>query len=278
MVPLYVPNYTSILHRTMVKEIFSIPEIQEDLKRMMDDIDKELHTHIPAIEVPSCEDSGVVVCITCQEGTRVSPCYVEKLYEEYSHRAPVGGLTVKRRHLRISPYEGRQPSKGKLFIWQRITIPLNMRKFEDLTVEKLWSAFPFYMSSAIEEGFKEDPFNSKFQVMLNGGRCVFNFETGEMFIAHRNKMFRFRCAVSVIGDRIPCKMLGDVSYRSSTKHYDGAGILFYSTHPVTAEPVFLLGHMTYSTECWCDFGGLKHFRYAMNPSSLITSVVWPLQN
>lgn len=249
-----------IFHRTMVEKISSIPEIQEDLKRIMDDIDKELHKRIP-IEV-SCEDSDVVICITCQEGTRVSPCYVEKLYEEYSHRESVRELAVKRRHLRISPYEGRQPNRGKLFVWQRIKIPLNVRKFEDLTVEKLWSTFPFHTSNVLEEGFKKDPFNGKFQIVQSSGSDIFNFETGEMYRA--NKMYRFRCAVSVIDDRIPCKMLGNASYKSSSKHYDAAGILFYSTHPITAEPVFLLGHMTYSTECWCDFGGLKHFRYAVH--------------
>lgn len=244
----------------MVEKICSISEVQADMKRIMDDISKELLKHKDNVCVG--EEVDRVVCsigITCRDGTRVSPCYVERLYEEYLHRAPIGELTVKREHQHISPYVSREPSKGRLFIWQRTKIPLNVCKFEDFTVERLWSAFPFHMTATIEESFKRDPFNRNLKLMNGGSQCVFNFETGEMFSEHRNKMFRFRCTVSIIEARITCKLLGHASYKSVVKHYDAAGILFYSTHPVTVEPVFLLGHMTYGSESWCDFGGLKHF-------------------
>ena len=250
----------------MIEKITSIPEIQEDLKRIIAAIDEELHKRVPSEE---CEGDGTSICsigITCREGTRVSPCYVEKLYEEYSHRPPIRELLVKRDHLRISPCKAREPSEGKLFIWQRSIVPINYRKFEDLTVDRLWTTFPFHMASAIEDGFKKDPFSQKFQLVQDFFSYTFNFETGEMYDFRKNKTFRFRCTVSVIEDRITSKILGDVSYKPYSKRYDAAGILFYSIHPVTAEPVFLLGHMTYSTECWCDFGGLRNFRYAWPPS------------
>lgn len=244
----------------MIAKIFSIPETQEDLKRMIDAINEELHKLTPS---EGCEDGSTSTCsigITCREGVRVSPCYVEKLYEEYSHRPPFGELSVKREHLHSSPCKVREPGKGKLFIWQRIKIPISYRKFEDLTVNRLWTTLPFHMSSALEEGFKKDPFSKEFQPIQD---YRFNFETGEMYDFHKNKTFWFRCTVSVIEDRITCKMLEDASYKPYSKNYDAAGILFYSAHPVTAEPVFLLGRMTYSTECWCDFGGLRHFRYTI---------------
>lgn len=247
----------------MIDTMLSVSEIQTDLKRIMDDINEELHKHIP-IDPGSVDGDMKGVCcivITCRDGTRVSPCYVEKLYEEYSHRSPISELKLERKHLHLYPNEGKEPSNGKLFVWQRTKIPLNVCKFEDLTIGRLWTTFPFHVTSTIEEGFRNNPLNRKFELLNSRTQYVFNFETGEMYSGHRNKMFRFRCTVSVIDDRITCKMLGSVSYKSLAKHYSAAGILFYSAHPITAEPVFLLGHMTYACESWCDFGGIKNFRY-----------------
>lgn len=244
----------------MIDTMSSNAEIQADLKKIMEDIDRELHKRIPLD--PGCEDGDISVCcigITCRDGTRVSPCYVEKLYEEYSLRSPICELKVERKHLHLDPHKDREPSNGKLFVWQRTKIPLNVYKFEDLTVERLWFTFPFHTTDAIEKGFKNNPLNQKYLLLQGGTQYIFNFETGEMYSGR--KVFKIRCAVSVIDDRITCKILGSVSYKSLIKHYDAAGILFYSAHPITAEPVFLLGHMTYACESWCDFGGLKHFRY-----------------
>lgn len=238
----------------MIEAISSISIVQTDLKRIMDKINEEMLKRIPS----GTDNPVLECCITCWEGTQVSPCYVEKLYMEYSQRH--GSPTV-RRHLHI-PLKDMMPSEGKLFVWEQTALPVSyMSGIKDLTIEKLWSAFPFHVSGVIEEGFGEDPFNRSLKLVIGGSQYVFNFETGEMYCAYKNKMYRFRCTVSAIDDRISCKMLNDSLYKFAAKHYRGAGVLFYSAHPITAEPVFLLGHMTYACESWCDFGGLKSFRY-----------------
>lgn len=252
----------------MIEKLFSIPKAQGDLHRMMESINKELRQCAPNNEVESCaEMMRPVVCvgITCQEGTRVSPCYVEKLYEEYKHGSLVSDLTVTREHCHPI-HKANEPSKDTDFIWQLTALPINyLHGLHDLTNQRMWTSFPFHLLKAIEAEFRRDPFNNKLELSHSGsrGKYVLNFETGEVYSAHEKKTYRLRCTTSTVTSSITCNLLSGHTYKGLAKHYGAAGILFYSVQPITGEPVFLLGHMTYGCESWCDFGGLKKFRFVI---------------
>lgn len=257
--------------RLMISKFSALPAVAEDLKRMMDSINEKVRLCWGTYSSGNSSNSGqecdiprpVVSVGIASAKSRISMCYVEALYEEYQFRPPCGKISVRREHREMEALRTKEPAKGTKFVWQHTRLPLSlMQTFPDLTMSRLWQFFPCHIYDLIEHEFRENPFNEKLELPYNKslGNCVLNFESGEMYSINEKKVYKIRCTTSNVENFLTCRVLGDSSYRSLKKHYQGAGILFYTFHPVIQEPVFLLGHMTYSTRSWCDFGGLKNFR------------------
>ena len=257
-------------HRLMISKMSEAPMVEKDLKRIMDIMNEELRKS--SYRAMSDLDPPVlsVGIYSSPKVPQASMCYVEALYEEYKLRHPPAGigqvhLYVGRKHGDMAALWTRKPAKGRKFVWQYTKLPMSlMQKFPDLTLPRLWSYFPHQVYDIIEQEFRKNPFNKKLELPYSKsvGQCTLDFESGEMFSTSEKKIYKVRCTTTDEENFLTCRMLGDSSYRSLGKHYQGAGILFYAFHPIIQEPVFLLGHMTYSTRCWCDFGGLKNFRYS----------------
>ncbi len=249
----------------MISKMREVPAIGADLKRIMDSINVELRKCSYTITE---QNPRPVVSIGISSSTRVpqvSMCYVEALVEEYQFRNPCGhiSITVRREHREMEALRTKEPAKGTKFVWQHTKLPMSlMQKFPDLTLSRLWSYFPFHIYELIEQEFRKNPFNSKLELPYSKsiGMCILDFQSGEMYSTSEKKVYKIRCTTTDVENFVTCRLLGDSSYRSLAKHYQGAGILFYTFHPIIQEPVFLLGHMTYSSRCWSDFGGLKNFR------------------
>ena len=242
-------------------KLFLTSCVQSHLREVIKRINDELFKKKATFCTDDMKTSNIVlsVGVTCVNGTQISQCYVEKLHEIYLFKPPMENLTVKRQH--------KQPLLKKLsdekhFVWQYTKLSVKyLHALEDLNAEKAWTAFPFHLAPVIEEEFTKDPINTKLELPHKTGvMYILNFETGEMYSTHDKRTHRIRCKAVGRDDWITCQMLADASYRSISRHYNAAGILFYSFHPITGETVFLLGQMTYGVEKWCDFGGLREFR------------------
>lgn len=232
----------------------------------MDSINEELRRCLRRNPGSGDGTDPPVVSVGISSATRLpqaSICYVEALYEDYRFRPPFGQISIRREHREMETLRTKEPTKGSKFVWQHTRLPMSlMQKFPDLTLPRLWLCFPFQIHELIEREFKKNPFSEKFELPYSKsvGKCTLNFESGEMYSTSEKKVYKVRCTLTNVEHVLACRMLGDSSYRPLAKHYQGAGILFYAFHPIIQEPVFLLGHMTYSSRCWCDFGGLKSFR------------------
>ena len=256
----------------MIEKLFGVPTAQNYLATVIKSINEELEERgrlealaTPGEDTRSPERWTLCVGISCLKGTQTSPCFVEKLYEMYRFRPPIENLTVKREHKNAFSFpKHKNPSKDKRFLWQHTMLSVKyLHGLKDLSIPKLWQPFPFHMLSVIEEHFIQNPLSQQLEIRYSqdGGTYSLNFETGEMYDSHEKKMYRFRCVAVSIDNRLSCRMLEDSTYKRAVKGYGAAGILFYAFHPITGETVFLLGHMTYSSRSWCDFGGFKSFRY-----------------
>lgn len=257
--------------------ICCLPKVQAFLKSVKQFIDAELAKRSMEVKCNGDEDSpgdvatlqpspevcSICVCICCSTGTHVSPSCVERLYEVYTNTpTPSGQLVVRREHKQATAWAMKQIKHNNL-LWQRTKMPVKyFRSVKELTYERMWRPLPVDLLPLIEEQFQRDPFNIMCKLHQGKNNHELNFVTGEIYSIHEMKTYRLRCTlVRTIQDCISCSMLNGAPYKSKARHYGAAGILFYAYHTITGEPVFLLGHMTYSCESWCDFGGLKSFRY-----------------
>ena len=275
----------------------SLPSVQTDLQEIMEGIDQELDKYVPqetVVEPPvqsvpdqgsaepevSCDklerDRDIVypvvrVAITCQDGTRMSPCYVEWLYDQYSHhRPPIGNLVITRKHCHAhTTISDASKKQGKLLVWQHTKLAMSyLGGVEQLVGGRLWTMFPFHTICLIEKEYNRNPFNEALKLppysahKSDGEYYILNFVTGQMHSTKTSKkVYRVRCTISKIDDRLSCRMLENITYKDAARNYGAAGVLFYSAHPNTGEPMFLLGHINYACKTWCDFGGIKRFRY-----------------
>lgn len=235
-----------------------MPEVQSFIKTVKDYIDTQLGQVMEPMD-----HRRLHVCVCCSTGTHLSPCCVERLYELYSNKPQlVSDLVVHRQHVHGEKWAKRMRERHNL-VWQRTQMAVKyFISPEELTNERMWQTVPLAILPLIEEEFQKDPFNSACRVGRSGERHSYqvNFVTGELYSHSDMKVYRLRCVIRDIDTRVECGMLDGPSYKNVARHYGAAGVLFYSTHPATGEPIFLLGHMNYSTESWCDFGGLKSFR------------------
>lgn len=207
------------------------------------------------------EKTQLLVGITCHNGVHHSPCFVEKLRETYQQDRTYNKLLViQTQHWDIS---SKSNGKNQHFVWQRTKIPTKyVRDIQVFTNARVWISLDAQDSIVCEHAFLQDPYCSVLPDKLN----VVDFESGALFDKAKGKSYLVRSTNiqhGLLKNRTPpvsCRFVGDEAYKKAVKRYDAAGILFYSVHPVTGEAVFLLGHMTYSCESWCDFGGLRNWR------------------
>ena len=214
----------------------------------------------------SAPPSTLHVAIGCQNGAQHSVCFVEKLYEQYSFGAEsllklVDGVKVKvkRRHCEATKGEWLNTKDA---VWQHSQMSIkNLPTHKDLILNRSWSNFLTESTNQIEAAFCQDPYATKIDI----GKHVVDFERGVVFNKRSRNEFRIRSAVPSLEGKVRSSWVVQQD-KGSKQFFCGAGILFYSVHPRTGEPVFLLGHMTYSAMAWCDFGGMKNYRYTLYTS------------
>ena len=254
--------------RVAVEIVSHMPEVQIFLRSVKTFIDSKL-SESRALEVES--DGSCVrpekmerlcVCVCCSTGAHVSVCCVERLWDVFS-RQWCGKVKVSRRHEQALTWDRIMAQQHNL-VWQQSMLPVKYTQSLDrLREDRVWKTVPWTLSPLIEEEFQKDPLSSSRQVGGKpGGResHLVNFEVGELYSHRDMKMYRLRCVLRDLTTRVDCRMVDGPTYNKMARGYGAAGVLFYSTHPVSREVVFLLGHMNYSSGCWCDFGGLKSFR------------------
>ena len=260
----------------IAESVSRVPEVQTFLKSVKDYIDTELskverlsvdQTSDGVGSLPVKEQEGrLCVCICCSTGTHISPCCVERLHEVYSRRPLVlSNLVVRRQHRRAEVWAREMRGRHNL-VWQQTLMPIKyFRNPAELRNDRMWGTVPLEILPLIEEEFQKDPLNSACKLGKDGAKCSHqvDFVAGELYSHRDMKTYRLRCVIRDIETKVECRMLDGPSYKTIGRRYGAAGVLFYSTHPITGEAIFLLGHMNYSTESWCDFGGLKSFRYTV---------------
>ena len=204
----------------------------------------------------------LLVAVACQNGAQHSVCLVERLYEKYSFESvlePEGDgvkVAVKRKHCEATKGEWLDTKEP---VWQHSKFPVKhlLKSPKDLVMPSVWSNLPLESAQQVETRFRQDPLSTDLDI----GDHIIDFERGVLMNKKSQEEFRIRSTIAHFEDKVRSSWLDDVDYRTLHKSYNSAGILFYSVHPRTGEPVFLLGHMTYGSMCWCDFGGLKSLWY-----------------
>lgn len=246
--PVVVPTHA--IYRLMVEWVFSQPEARHHLTTMTTTINDAIKRQRKEAVKSESLPARLRVALVCKNGTQLSPCFVEQLYEFYRYEPPCGRVSVKREHW--DAFRGDW-GRNKDFIWQHTYMPNKFIHLGEALQDASWVSFPTETNMELEKAFQADPFSSRLQV----GDCTVDFEGGTMYNRTKRKEFWIRCTM-VSQSRVLCRFLGHEAYLSTVKSYRAAGILPYSVHPRTGEAVFLVGRMTYGYEDWCDFGGLKH--------------------
>ena len=200
----------------------------------------------------------LLVGIVCPDGRHYSPCFVEKLYERFQGDKTLNKqLIIQSHHWDITSHSSR---KKEHYVWYKTKVSSKqVRHIEILTNNRLWVSLDEHTSRLLELAFREDHYCSS----VPNSIYVVDFSTGTLFDKQRRSYFYVRSALNPpnkIQFHVKCRWVGGEGYKGAVKRYDAAGILFYSVHPETGEALFLLGHMTYGTYSWCDFGGLKSWK------------------
>ena len=253
--------------RTMIQWLFSHRPAGTLLKEMISQINKAFTIKVTSSSSSESEhlapSTTLRLAIGCQNGAQHSVCFVEKLYEQYSFESPLelpvdgGKVKVKRQHCEATKGEWLN-SKDAVW-WQHSQMSSkNLPTHKELILNRSWSIFPTESSRQIEAAFLQDPYATKVDV----GKHLIDFERGIVFNKQSRNEFKIRSAIPRLESKVHSSWVVQQD-RGNKQFYCGAGILFYSVHPRTGEVVFLLGHMTYSAMAWCDFGGMKDYRYQL---------------
>lgn len=192
------------------------------------------------------------VGVVCKNGAQLGPSFVEKLYEHFSCGSiVVEGLRVSRHH--CDALKGDWGC-SKDILWQVLCVPVDRVTvhFGQVFDSRMWLNFDPTANNMSEQQFQKDPFNSS----VNFTDMVLDFESGTVYNTERRKTYYIRCS-TISRSKANCWFLTSDGYRSAHRSFRAAGIQPYSVHPVTGEAIFLLGRITYGTQDWCDFGGLK---------------------
>lgn len=250
----------------MIEWVLSFPESKRLFKRMVDEINSAImKTSTSESKSKSKAKVDIIrVGIVCSNGTQLSPSFVEKLYEHFSSvPTAVEGLKVSRKHWDALK---REWGRCKNIVWQvsRMTVHHKVEShFKRVFDSRMWLNFDPTANTATEQQFQKDPFNSRIEFT----DMVLDLESGTAYSSERRKTYYIRCSI-IPQSRANCWFLTSDGYKSARRSFQAAGIQPYSVHPVTGEAVFLLGRITYGTCDWCDFGGLKSFRYVYSKSYL----------
>lgn len=227
-------------------------------KKLFDKMVNEITTFVQKHKsFGNSKSTPAVICVgvTCSNGAQLSPCFVEQLYEYFSiGPVLVRGLKVSKNHL--DALKGVW-GDSKDIMWQVSSFPVYEKMEFDLDevfAYGSWFSFNTSDNSTCEKQFCKDPFASN--VNITHMDLVVDFESGTAYNSRRKKNYYIRCS-RLTESKTKCWSLSDIGYKSASRSFLAAGIQPYSVHPVTGEAVFLLGRITYNTEDWCDFGGLK---------------------
>ncbi len=214
--------------------------------------------HTSSDSLTITEVHKLVVSVCCPGGSHYSPCFVEKLRETYqTDKVYNKQLVITTQH-----WDVLQKKKDN-FVWYKTKIPRSyVQHVEMLTNHRLWLPVDNEMNLFLENTFQEDLYSSRTVTVPNTGEVI-DFMSGTLYDKKKRKTYYIRSTVLAILTKqslVKCRFVGDEAYKRIAKRYDAAGILFYSVHPQTGKAVFLLGHMTYGSYTWCDFGGLKSYK------------------
>ncbi len=249
--------------------LFSHPSAQGQLRSITSRIDAALEKETGRLEGGREDEEppkSVRVGVTCRNGTQLSPCFVEKLLQNYESSTRWASVVVRRFHW--DAFTGVW-GQNKDFVWQRKTVPIrHLEDVRQVAFDDFWVVFPSSVNAAIESAFSRDPFCCNFR----HENYSFDFDSGTVHDKLHRNSYQLRCNVSLSDSRVNCWYLGHVGYKACSDSYKAAGILPYSVHPLSGEAIFLLGKITYSWG-WCDFGGLKSFRYVCHSLSCPCSIL-----
>lgn len=245
----------------MIEWVVSFPESKRLFKTMVDEISSAILKSNTSGSRTKAKVHIVRVGIVCSNGAQLSPSFVEKLHEHFSSGpTTVEGLIVTRQHWDALK---REWGRCKNIVWQVSCVTVHHKvasHFERVFDPRMWLNFDPTANTATEQEFQRDPFNSS----LDFTDMVLDFESGTAYSSERRKTYYIRCSV-IPQSKANCWFLTSDGYKSACRSFQAAGIQPYSVHPSTGEAVFLLGRITYGTCDWCDFGGLKSFRYIHTP-------------
>ena len=240
----------------------SFPESKRLFQKMVDEISAAVRRSTSSgsrlNESKSKIKSTIIrVGVVCKNGAQISPSFVEKLYEHFScGPVVIEGLKVRRHHCDALK---RDWGHSKDILWQVSCVPVHDRvtvHFGQVFDSKMWLNFDPTANSMSEQQFQKDPFDSS----VNITDMVLDFGSGTAYSTKRRKTYYIRCS-TISQSKANCWFLTSDGYKSAHRSFRAAGIQPYSVHPVTGEAVFLLGRITYGTEDWCDFGGLRSSRW-----------------
>ena len=242
----------------MILWLFSFPESKKLLEKMTAEITAVIKKHHkPKNKSNTATQSSIIrVGVVCGDGAQLGPCFVEELYTHFSYGPVVAdGLRVGRYHWdALKVVWGR----SKDVVWQVSCIPAQRKMgsyLDDLSESNMWVSFSTSANIETEERFCQDPYSNE----VNISDMVLDFESGLAYDKKRQRQYYIRCT-HVTQSKVNCWFLSGDGYMAVSRPYRAAGIQPYSVHPVTGEAVFLLGHITYGWQSWCDFGGLKASR------------------
>ena len=250
-----------VLYSSSIRLLFSQPEPQAALQSIITGVQDLLENKEP-LAGGTGEHACVRVGVACREGATLSPSFVEKLHEWFMWDGKTKDLlnSVQRFHYDVfSGHWGARPDRG--FKWQKSLRPYHSnRRVASINFpakKDTWIGFPAAVSNKIEDAFREDPFSAN--VTIEGD--TINFTEGTIYVSSAEMSYQIRSAILFDKTAVPCEVLYNKSYKVLAASYNSAGILPYSIHPLSGEPVLLLGRINYACENWCDFGGLHSFRY-----------------
>ena len=244
----------------MVEWMFFNLQAVKQLRDMVKQINKSLTQAEGKVEhSKQSAATSLNIAVTCSSGCVLSPCFVEKLYEHYTSSPPIDHLTVTRDHP-ILHYQlkGSVPLPP---IWQYRQLCHKQAHFSDAhqlkeVVSSSWVDFPADMNYLLEAAFKREPLSNS----TRAGELVINFHGGIAYSKSTGQRSLIRCTGRTTMFTVIAQHIEHEQYKPFTRRFQAAGILPYSVHPVSGEPIFLLGKITYSSCAWCDFGGIKSYR------------------
>ena len=244
----------------MIEWVFSSRDAMRKLHSIITSINNEL-SQKSAMPSPdqTTQPKALIVGISYNNGTCLSPCFVEKLYDHFSLYPPFDGFRVKRTHL-----QANQPiSDINQLLWQQLPCSSkysrcqkefdNTQQIRVLITSRDWSPVPAVLNAQLEQSFSQNPLNTNAVL----GDVVVDFVSGYMYNKSTGQRSFLRCSINPSQATVIVRHLTHESYKPFWKSYVAAGILPYSIHPVSGEAIFLVGKLTYDGGTWCDFGGLR---------------------